>query len=183
MEATIHNPRLTYKNQQGMILLFTLCCFCIISYLVLLQCEMILLQQRYFNTFVDKQRTLEHMEAFARTLIHQPSIQWPAECIRKGADDPQKTSDLLSCVTRYKTTRLRYIIEQLPAQACLQIRQANMRFSTQPWRITIHPEKITNRSPSYLQIHFMTPSVMIDCPADEVVVVSPGISSWLLYSR
>lgn len=182
METTIHNPRLTYKNQQGMILLFTLCCFCIISYLVLLQCEMILLQQKYLNTFVDKQKTLEHMEAFARNLIHQPSSQWPSECIRKGTDDSQKTTDLLSCVARYKTTQLRYIIEQLPTQACMQMRQANQRFSTQPWRITIHPEQLPHRSLSNLQIYFIAPSAMMDCPADAVVVVSPGISSWLLYS-
>lgn len=179
MGFTVHYPSLVARRQQGMILLFALGCFCIISYFVLLQCERILLQQRYLNSFVRKQRTLEHMEIFARNLIKQPIGQWPSECIRAATDEPLKKQGELSCVATYKKTPLQYLIEQLPIQACLQMRKDNKHYSSQLWWLTIvQSDKLTAHSNSYLQIYFMTPSLLQDCLNQQIIDVIPGISSW-----
>lgn len=179
MEITVHCPRLIPEKQQGMILLFTLGCFCIISYLVLLQCERILLQQRYLNSFIDKQRTLTHMEMFAHHMMKKPLAQWPSTCIHNALDAPTNEKNPVRCATTYKKTPLHYFFEQLPPQACLQIYKDNKRYSTDIWRITIYSDDTkTMPQQNYLQMYVMSPALLQNCLDQPITEVTPGISSW-----
>lgn len=167
------------QREEGFIFLLTLCIIMVVSLLLITGLHHVLLYHKALNQQEIQHQNFYQLEHLARQLVGSSHTVTNRDCVI-NTDAPNQIIQHLShnqgCLLISGQIKYRYMIEDLGDFPCLVVYQRQLKYASHHIRISIVRTGDANNT-SALQLRWIRPSAILDCPYAEHLVKS-GISSW-----